>query len=134
MLLISNFAQTACTPYHRDVGGNASRGHHGQGHRTGVEVVALCNWEEKRCSICASNVLISSDIILLIISSTFIIPCGMGPAVGAGVACGKPPVFVPWRSWDVDGRQPPVFTPWGCWDVAGFQPPALAPVEYPKYG
>ena len=52
----------------------------------GVEVVALCIWEEKRCCICSSNVLISSDIILLIMSSTFIVPCGIGTAVGAATS------------------------------------------------
>ncbi|GMN30908.1 hypothetical protein TIFTF001_048049 [Ficus carica] len=39
----------------------------------GVEVVARCICEENRCSICASNVLSSSDIMLLIMSSTFIV-------------------------------------------------------------
>ncbi|GMN66984.1 hypothetical protein TIFTF001_036054 [Ficus carica] len=50
----------------------------------GVDVVALCICDEKRCSICASSVLISSNIKLLIISSMFIVPCGMGPSVGGG--------------------------------------------------
>ncbi|GMN67075.1 hypothetical protein TIFTF001_036139 [Ficus carica] len=50
----------------------------------GVEVMALCFCDEKRCSICASNVLISSDIKLLIISSTFIICGGTGPSGGGG--------------------------------------------------
>ncbi|GMN64909.1 hypothetical protein TIFTF001_033986 [Ficus carica] len=48
----------------------------------GVEVVALCICEEKRYSICASNVLISSDIMLRIISSMFIVPGGTGPSGG----------------------------------------------------
>ncbi|GMN64236.1 hypothetical protein TIFTF001_033311 [Ficus carica] len=50
----------------------------------GVEVVALCICEEKRCSICASNVLISLDIMLRIISSTFIVPGETGPSDGGG--------------------------------------------------
>ena len=53
----------------------------------GVEVVALCNWEEKRCSICASNVFISSDMMFLSMSSTFIGFGKMGPA-GEGVRSG----------------------------------------------
>ena len=50
----------------------------------GVEVVARCIWEEKRYSIWASNFLISSDIMLLIMSSTFIAPGGTGPSGGGG--------------------------------------------------
>ncbi|GMN52605.1 hypothetical protein TIFTF001_021748 [Ficus carica] len=50
----------------------------------GVEVVALCSCEEKRCSICTSNVLISSDIMLCIISSMFIVPGDKGPFGGSG--------------------------------------------------
>ncbi|GMN65354.1 hypothetical protein TIFTF001_034418 [Ficus carica] len=50
----------------------------------GVEVVALCICEEKRCFICASNVLISSDIKLRIISSTFIVYGRTGPSGGGG--------------------------------------------------
>ena len=46
----------------------------------GVDVVARCNCEEKRCSIWASNVFSSSDMILLIMSSTFIVPWVMGSA------------------------------------------------------
>ena len=53
----------------------------------GVEVVAWCICEEKRCSICTSNVLISSDITLRIISSTFIVPGGTGPFGGGGKSC-----------------------------------------------
>ena len=49
-----------------------------------VEVVTLCIYEEKRYYICASNVLISSDIMLRIISSTFIVPDGIGPSGEGG--------------------------------------------------
>ncbi|GMN54164.1 hypothetical protein TIFTF001_023295 [Ficus carica] len=50
----------------------------------GVDVVALCSCEEKCCSICASNVLISLDIMLRIISSTFIVPGGTRLSGGGG--------------------------------------------------
>ena len=50
----------------------------------GVEIVALWICEEKRCSICASNVLISSDIMSRIISSTFIVPGDTRPSGGGG--------------------------------------------------
>ncbi|GMN62578.1 hypothetical protein TIFTF001_031640 [Ficus carica] len=50
----------------------------------GVEVVTLCSCKEKRCSIYVSNVLIFSDIMLRIMSSTFIVPGGMGPSGGGG--------------------------------------------------
>ena len=49
----------------------------------GVDVVARCIWEEKRCSIWASSVLISSDM-KLFISSTFIVPSGTGHSGVAG--------------------------------------------------
>ena len=49
-----------------------------------VKVVALCSCEEKYCSICASIVLISSDIMFCIISSTFIVPGDMRPSGGSG--------------------------------------------------
>ena len=50
----------------------------------GIEVVALCSCEEKHCSICASNVLISSDIMFRIISLTFIISGGTRLSGGGG--------------------------------------------------
>ncbi|GMN47399.1 hypothetical protein TIFTF001_016575 [Ficus carica] len=50
----------------------------------GVEVVARCIREEKRCSIWASNVLISSDIMLSIMSSTFVVLGGTGLSGGGG--------------------------------------------------
>ncbi|GMN70666.1 hypothetical protein TIFTF001_039708 [Ficus carica] len=50
----------------------------------GVDVVALFICDEIRCSICASNVLISSDIKLLIISSMFMVLGGMGHSDVAG--------------------------------------------------
>ncbi|GMN67334.1 hypothetical protein TIFTF001_036397 [Ficus carica] len=50
----------------------------------GVDVVALCSCEEKRCSICAFNVLISSDIMFRIMTSTFIVLGGTGPSGAYG--------------------------------------------------
>ena len=46
--------------------------------------MALCSCEVKRCSICASNVLIFTDIILHIITSAFIVPGRTGPSSGGG--------------------------------------------------
>ncbi|GMN58512.1 hypothetical protein TIFTF001_027604 [Ficus carica] len=52
-----------------------------------VDVIALCSCEEKCYSICASNVLISSDIMFRIMTLTFIVPGGTGP-FGTGVNSG----------------------------------------------
>lgn len=49
-----------------------------------VDVVALCSCEVKRCCIFVFNVLIASDIILRIITSTFIVPGGTGLSGGGG--------------------------------------------------
>ncbi|GMN62530.1 hypothetical protein TIFTF001_031611 [Ficus carica] len=53
----------------------------------GIDVVALCSCKEKCCSICASNVLISSDIIFYIMTSTFIVLGGTGPSGASGNSC-----------------------------------------------
>ena len=50
----------------------------------GVVVVALCNCEVKFCSICTSNILISSDIILPIMTLMFVVPGRTGPSGGGG--------------------------------------------------
>ncbi|GMN59928.1 hypothetical protein TIFTF001_029027 [Ficus carica] len=63
----------------------------------GVELVALCSCEVNHCSICVSNVLISSDIILCIITVMFIVPGGTGPSssgVDFGIECQVEPVFL----------------------------------------
>ena len=64
----------------------------------GVDVVALCSCEEKRCSICASNVFISSDIMFCIMTLTFIVPGYTRPSGGgggnSGVKCRPGVVFL----------------------------------------
>ncbi|GMN19237.1 hypothetical protein TIFTF001_045153 [Ficus carica] len=66
------------------VGMGVSRTPRARSLNPGFKVVALYSCEEKLCSIYASNVLISSDIMFRIISSTFIIPGGTGPSSGGG--------------------------------------------------
>ncbi|GMN51475.1 hypothetical protein TIFTF001_020625 [Ficus carica] len=62
----------------------ASRTPRARSSNPGVDVVALYSCEEKCCSICASNVLISSGIMFRIMTSTFIVPGGTGPSGGGG--------------------------------------------------
>lgn len=50
----------------------------------GVELIALCNYEVNRYSICVSNALISSDIIFLITNLMFIVPGRINPSGGGG--------------------------------------------------
>ncbi|GMN59251.1 hypothetical protein TIFTF001_028343 [Ficus carica] len=50
----------------------------------GVELVALWSCKVNRCSIYISNVLISLNMILCIITSMFIIPGGTGPSGHGG--------------------------------------------------
>lgn len=51
----------------------------------GVELVALCSCEVDHCSICVSNALISSDIMLRIIVSMFMVPGELALKVAVGV-------------------------------------------------